>query len=252
MYVFGSGALIATPLYDANGSAIVNPSPVEFGVLQEVSIDVSFDMKQLYGNLQFPVAAGRGKGKVSGKAKTGRINGMLLNSVVFGQTLGFGTIGDVYDNTGTAIPAGPSTITPTIPNTGTWTRDLGVRDGNGIPYIRVATAPTTGQYSVAAGVYTFAAADIAKLVYISFQYTATSTTAPKMDILNMPMGYAPSFAIDFYFPYQGKQLVITAGNVVASKLGMASKQDDFMVPEIDFDLYADAAGKIMTMAVTDR
>jgi hypothetical protein len=252
MYVFGTGALIATPQYDASGNALVNPSPVEFGTLQEVGIDVSFDTKQLYGSLQFPVAAGRGKGKVTGKAKAARLNGMLLNSVVFGQTMNFGVVNDVYDTTGAAIPATPYQITPTVPGSGTWTRDLGVKDANGIAYIRVASAPATGQYSVSAGVYTFAAADTGKTVYISYQYTAASTTAPKIDVMNLPMGYAPSFSIDFYMPYQGKQLVITAGNVVSNKLSMATKQDDFMVPEIDFDVYADANNKILTFALTDK
>jgi hypothetical protein len=32
--------------------------------------------------------------------------------------------------------------------------DLGVRDANGNPMTRVASAPATGQYSVTAGVYT--------------------------------------------------------------------------------------------------
>jgi hypothetical protein len=249
MYVFGTGALMATPLFDASGNAIVNPSPIEFGTLQDVSLDVSFDTKVLYGNLQFPVAAGRGKGKVSGKAKAARINGMLLNAVVFGQGLTFGTLADVYDTTGTTAAA---TITPTVPNAGTWARDLGVRDANGTPYVRVASAPTTGQYSVSAGAYTFAAADAGKLIYINYQYTATSTTAPKLDILNVPMGYAPSFAIDFFLPYQGKQLIISAGNVIASKLALATKQDDFLVPEFDFDVFADTAGKILTFALPDK
>lgn len=249
MYVFGSGALIATPNYDAFGSAIANPTPVEFGTLQDVSLDVSFDTKMLYGNLQFPVAVGRGKGKVAGKAKAARINAMLFNAVMFGQGVNFGVVQDVYDTTGTAVAA---TVTPTVPNAGTWSRDLGVKDGNGIPYVRVASAPATGQYSVSAGAYTFAAADVGKTVYISYQYTNASTTSPRLDILNVPMGYAPSFSIDFYMPYQGKQLVITAGNVVANKLGMATKQDDFTIPEFDFDLFADANGKIMTMALQDR
>lgn len=252
MFVFGTGALIATPQYDANGAAITNPSPVEFGTLQEVSIDVSFDTKQLYGSLQFPVAAGRGKGKVSGKAKAARLNGALLNAVVFGQTMNFGVINDVYDTNGTVVPGTPYSITPTVPGAGTWTRDLGVRDNNGVTLTRVGASPATGQYTVSAGVYTFAAADVGKLMFINFQFSQTSTTAPKLDIMNLPMGYAPSFAIDFYMPYQGKQLVVTCGNVTASKMSLATKQDDFLVPEYDFDIYADANGKIMTFSLSDR
>lgn len=249
MYLFGSGALIATPTNDAFGNAIANPTPVEFGTLQDVSLDVSWDTKQLYGNLQFPIAAGRGKGKVAGKAKAARLNAMLFNAVIFGQGLNFGAVGDVYDTVGQAVTA---SVTPVVPNSGTWSRDLGVRDTNGTPYVRVGTAPATGQYSVSAGVYTFAVADAGKTVYISFQYTAASTTAPKLDILNVQMGYMPTFAIDFYLPYQGKQLIITAGNAASNKLSLATKQDDFTIPEFDFDLYADSNGKVLTMALPDR
>ena len=66
--VFGAGVLYATQLTDASGNALAAnvTSPVKFGVLQEVSLDVSFDTKMLYGNQQFPIAVGRGKGKVSG------------------------------------------------------------------------------------------------------------------------------------------------------------------------------------------
>jgi hypothetical protein len=139
-----------------------------------------------------------------------------------------------------------------VPNSGAWSRDLGVRDANGTPYVRVGSAPTTGQYTVSSGVYTFAAADVGKTAYISFQYTATSTTAPRLDIMNVQMGYAPSFAIDFYLPYQGKQLIITAGNCVSDKFSLATKQDDFMIPEFDFSLYADTNGKLLSMSMPDR
>jgi hypothetical protein len=47
MNIFGSGNLWGTPLQDASGNALANPSPVLFGTLQEVSIDISFDTKML-------------------------------------------------------------------------------------------------------------------------------------------------------------------------------------------------------------
>jgi hypothetical protein len=216
--VFGSGVLIGTPLTDYTGAAIANPTPVQFGVAQEIGLDVSFDTKMLYGQNQFPVAVGRGKGKITGKVKAAQVNGALFNSIMFGQGLTSGIIADVYDVVGAAIPGTPYQITPTVPSSGTWTFDLGVRDSNGVPMTRVASGPTTGQYSVAAGVYTFAAADTTKVVYINFQYTATSTTAKKSTLVNPLMGYAPSFRADLYLPYNGKTLIVTANNCVANKL----------------------------------
>jgi hypothetical protein len=179
MNIFGSGNLWGTPLQDASGNALANPSPVLFGTLQEVSIDISFDTKMLYGQLQFPVDVARGKGKATGKAKAANINGALFNSIFFGQTMSSGILRDVYDVVGSVIPTTPFQVTPVVPNSGTWATDLGVRTVLGTPLVRVASAPTTGQYSVAAGVYTFASADVGLTFYISYQYTATSTSAQK-------------------------------------------------------------------------
>jgi hypothetical protein len=260
-YIFGSGILWGTPTADATGAAIVNPTPVEFGTLQDISLDVSFDTKLLYGNLQFPVAVGRGKGKVSGKAKFAQLNGSTINSLFFGQTMTNGIINDIKDTTGMLIPATPFTITASstttltsfaIPDSGTWSADLGISDTNGVPFTRVASAPVTGQYTVTAGVYVFAAADAGKTVFIDYQYTATSTTAVKSTIMNLPMGYAPSFKVDLAMPYAGKRLIFSLPNAISSKLTLATKQDDFMIPEFDFDAFASSSGQIMTYALTDN
>ena len=249
--IFGAGVLWSAATTDAYGNAIANPTPVQFGVCQEIALDFSFDTKKLYGQLQFPVAIGRGKSSAGIKVKAAQVNGLLLNSIVFGQTLVTGTLSDVYDVTGTAIPTTPFTITPTVPVSGTWATDLGVRNAAGAPMIRVASAPTTGQYSVAAGVYTFAAADTTLVVFISYQYTATSTVAKKSALINLPMGYAPQFRIDMYMPFQGKALVWTFPNCVASKLSLATKLDDFTIPEIDADVFADAAGNIGSYGLSE-
>ena len=250
-YGFGAGSLIGTAQTDANGTAIATPTPIQFGILQEASVDMSFDIKELFGQYQFPVAIGRGKGKITGKSKFAQLNGLTINSLFFGQTLTSGELGEVIDTTGTAIPTTPFTITPTVPNSGTWTVDLGVLDPNGVPMTRVVSGPTTGQYSFAAGVYTFAAADVAKVVRISFQYTATSTTKKKMTISNVLMGYAPTFRADLMIPYQGKQFVLSLPSCIGSKLSFATKLDDFMVPEFDWSSFADSAGNVAYLAMAE-
>jgi len=252
-FVFGSGILWGTPSTDAAGNAVANPTPVQFGTLQDVSVDISFENKTLHGQNQFAVAVGRGKGKITGKAKFAQMNGLLLNSLFFGQTMTAGIISDVYDTTGSAIPASsPYTITPTAPSSGTWSADLGVRDATGLPMVRVASAPAAGQYSVAAGVYTFASADQGKTVFINYQYTASSTTAQKSTVQNVIMGYAPSFKVDLYTPFQGKSLILTLNNAISTKLTIATKLDDFAMPEFDFEGFADGSGQVMTYALTER
>lgn len=258
--IFGAGSLWGTPLADATGAAIAVPTPVQFGLSQEISIDMSFDTKLLYGQNQFPVAVGRGKGKVTGKVKNAQVNGAMWNSIFFGQTLSSGITGIVQDTTGIAIPSTPFTITAgatsdathiKIPNTGTWFADLGVRNANGVEMTRVASGPTTGQYSVAAGVYTFATADVGTIVFINYEYTATSTVAKQSTVNNLPMGYAPSFRTDILMPYSGKMAVFTFYSCLASKLSLATKLDDFVIPEIDFDCFADPTGRVFTWALSE-
>lgn len=250
-FAFGSGIFWGTPLLDASGNTIANPTPTQLGVLQDMSIDISFDTKMLYGQNQFPVAVGRGKGKMSGKAKLAQLNGRMINDLMFGQTMTSGIVSDVNDTNGAVIPATPFQITVVPPTSGTFAYDLGVKDSNGLPFTRVASGPTAGQYTVSAGVYTFALADVGKTVFISYQYTATSTVAKKSTVLNLPMGYAPSFKADIFVPYAGKSLIFTIPNCIASKFGISTKQDDFLVPEFDFEGFADGAGNALYWGVSE-
>ena len=75
MYGFGTGILFGTQLQDATGATVANATPVQFGTLQDVSSDITFEEKLLYGQNQFPVAVGRGKGKINFKAKMAGIFG---------------------------------------------------------------------------------------------------------------------------------------------------------------------------------
>jgi hypothetical protein len=189
-YLFGPGQAWGTPISDASGNAIAVPSPILFAAAQDVSIDMGFETKLLHGTGQFPLAVGRGKGKVSGKIKNAQVNGALWNSIVFGQTLTNGIYNAVYDTAGALIPGTPFQVTPTVPSSGTWVSDLAVRNAAGAPMTRVASSPATGQYSVSAGVYTFAAADTGLRVFIDYLYTATSTAAKRSTVVNVAMGNA--------------------------------------------------------------
>lgn len=249
---FGAGTLWGTQLTDVNGNAIATPTPVQFGALQDVSVDFAADIKKLHGSSAFPLMAVRGKQSINCKAKAAQMNGALINSIFFGFTPTAGILDDVYDVTGTPIPTTPFQITPVPPSSGTWTQDLGVRNSSSVPMTRVAAGPTTGQYSVAAGVYTFATADVGQTVYINYQYTATSTTAKKIAISNPLMGAAPTFRADLSLKLNGKSLAMVLLTCVSTKLNFASKLDDFLIPEFDFEAYADASGaNVGTIALSE-
>jgi hypothetical protein len=255
MFLFGAGVMCATPLIDAYGNTISNPTPAPFGVSQDVSLDFDFEAKPLYGANQFPVAVGRGKGKVSGKVKQAKIYASLFNTMFFGQptnqTAGFFSI--YNDTVGALIPTTPFQITPSVPSSGTWDSDLGVAFGvldTQVPMTRVASSPATGQYSVSAGVYTFAAADVGVRVFINYRYTATVTGAQKVTVANLLMGYAPTVQLDLSVSYAGKVFTIRLPNALPSKWTWAFKNDDWTIPDYDFECFTDSLGNIAYYSMT--
>lgn len=253
-FVFGPGNLIATPLTDAFGNAIANPSPRQLGAFQEATFDSSAENKMLYGPNQYPIAVGRGKAKVGLKVKAAQISVDQWNALFIGQPANqtASVISAYVDTLGTAIPSTPFQIVPvttyaaflTAGTTPAYDYDLGVVDGLGNVYTRVASGPTTGQYSLAAGTYTFATADTGKLVFISFTYTATNAAGKKnafINVNNIPMGQAPFMQLDLFCTYGGNGLLVTLFQAIASKLSFATKLDDFAIPDWEFDGFANSS-----------
>ena len=250
-YLFGAGKIFATPLQDVHGNPITNGTPVEVGVLQSTSVDISYDLKELYGRGQFAVDAARGKGSIKCKATMGRINGALLNSIFFGGVVTEGGITAVAQTINGEVVA--ASVTPFVPNSGTFVKDLGVTDAKAIPLKRVASAPVAGQYSVdeAAGVYTFAAADVGKTVFISFKYTATVAGAKSGVVSNLDMGYTPEFSVDLFRDYKGKFFGMEFFRCVSNKLAFSSKQDDYDLPEFEFQPMADDLGRVFKWTTSE-
>jgi hypothetical protein len=235
---FGSGVLIATP----SGA---NATPIQFGALQDVTLDISFSSKQLFGQYQFPIAIARGEGKISGKAKFANIDGPLFNSCFFGQTVSTGQKLWAYNEAGAAPSSSPYVYS--VLNSASFDADLGVvYASSGLALTRVASAPSAGQYSVAGGVYTFCSADAGKALLVSYSYTQASGGSRAV-LTNKVMGAAPTFQIDFYQSNpnaSGAQWSLRLYNCVSSKLSVASKTQDFVVPELDFEAFANAANSI--------
>lgn len=241
MYIFGSGVLLG------QRTDVANSTPVNFGLVQEVTLDISFDTKELYGQNQFPLAIGRGKAKFTGKAKVARISGLAYANLFFGQTVSTGQVATQFGESGTV---GSSPYTITVANSATWVNDFGVLYATtGLPLTRVASAPAVGQYSVAAGVYTFNASDTGKAMLLSYTYTV-SASGEQFTVTNQLMGTTPTFQATFYGkdPTTGDAMNVQIYNATASKLSQATKLDDFMIPEFDFSIFAGANGDVMNIS----
>jgi hypothetical protein len=242
-YVFGTGDIFLIPF---GGAAAPNPTPMKIGTLQDVSIDISFSIKELYGKNSFSVANRRGKGKIECKAKFANITAKLLNDAMFGQTIAATQIIPVIDELDT-----PTAHVVTVTGSATFLADLGVIDTvTGQSMIAVATPTASNQYSVAAGVYTF---NTGFTDPVKISYEKSSTSGQAFTVPNVPMGASPLFQAVFneIDAPTGNQMTITLTSCVASKLSLASKQEDFMIPEFDFTAFADASGNVFAFESTN-
>ena len=233
---FGSGNVFAVPV-----SGLTDQTPVQFGTLQDVSFDFSFTMKDLMGQYQFPVATARSAGKITGKAKYANFSARSFN-LVFGATVTNAGQNNVSATEAGAVPAS-TTYTVTAANSATFVTDLGVLYAStGRAFAKVASAPAAGQYSVSAGVYTFAAADASAAVLLN--YTYTTMTGNKIAISNQLAGVQPTVKLVLNEGYNSQFTEIELNSVIFSKLALGFKNEDWTVPELDFSVFADAANNI--------
>nr|WP_294549976.1 hypothetical protein [uncultured Rhodopila sp.] len=236
---FAAGTLIATQV--GSGGIV---TPVKFGILQDVSLDFSADLKELYGQNRYAIALAPGKTKVEIKAKFAGIRGNLFNQVYFGVTA-TPTQTLFADGEADTIPAS-STYTVVAANGSNFLTDEGVfYAAAGTPMTRVSTLTAAGQYiapSGAPGTYTFDSADASLGVYLSYLYS--STAGVQLPISNVRMGVGPSFKIVLSQPFDGRDAVYIFNQCQAAKLSMPTKQDDYTIMEMDFMIAADSNGNI--------
>lgn len=243
-FSFGSGFLYGIP----SGA---NPTPQLFGVLQEASVDISFTNKKLYGQNQFPVAIGRGPGSVTGKAKAASISSRAFNTLFTGLADAAG--GLLVTNQEAMVPAAG---TATVSVTAGFADDLGVvYAATGISLQRVAAAPALGQYAVntTTGVYTFNTGDNTIAMIVSYTNTTASGTVARSTIYtNQPMGSSPVFQVVYSIPYPalGTALTFKFYQATSIKLSMGFKNEDFTVPEFDFECFANTSGQVYQLTTS--
>jgi hypothetical protein len=256
---FGSGVIWSVPVLAVNNNAapsgigggaggaqnyatVAWENPVRMGILQDFSIEYDLPTKVLHGQGVYPLAVARGKGKVPIKIRNARLSALALNALVFGDdtntiTTPAGFL--IADLEAATIPATPYQVT--VANSATWTRDLGVvvqsTDGR---FSRAASATGSGVYSVASGVYTFNSADAGVKVFVDYEYQPASVAPYRITINQQKMGATPVFMLTGMGDYQGKQLGIQLNYCMIGKAMFNFKLEDFLIPELDGEAFADA------------
>lgn len=238
---FGSGQLYTTR------TDIATQSPVRFGAFQDLQLDFTGEIKELFGQNQFALDVARGKVKINGKAKFAQISAPIANAIFFGGTIVTGQTLAAYQEAG-SVP-GSSTYVVTVTHASTFVTDLGVRyASSGLPLTVVSGSPTLiGTYSQAAGVYTFSVADASAALLFDYTYTATSGWT--MASGNPLMGNTPRFSAAFTQIYGGNTTTIVMPNCVGSKFTMPTKIDDYVMEEFDFQAFA-GTGSPVTISTT--
>jgi hypothetical protein len=239
---FGPGVIIGTR------TDTTTPLAINVGFAQELTLDFSANMKDLFGQNQFALISARGTIKATGKFKAAAISGIALNALFWGQSLtpATGFAWNIQESH--AIPTTPFQVT--VSNAATFDADLGVTyAASGLPLQRVSSVTAAGQYSVntATGVYTFYTSDSGSTVLITYTNTVTTATIQSTTITNQLIGTTPTWQLDYYTNLNQPGATPYATRIfqcVTSKLSMGFKLEDFMMPELDFGIFANNAGKV--------
>jgi hypothetical protein len=236
---FGPGIAIVT-------RTDISPStPINIGYAQSLALSWKGSTKDLFGQDQFPILSARSTIKTSGKLVAATDSGIAMNTMFFGQTF---TTGGIIWNIGET-----PTITShsaTVANSATFDVDLGVTYvATSLPLTKVASPTAAGQYSEAAGVYTFFTSDSgATTGNIAITYSSTVTTpGQNIIIANKLIGFTPTFQLDYYTNVNqpaAKPVIYRIYSCISDSLADDFKLEDFALPTFDFSFFQNAAGNI--------
>jgi hypothetical protein len=237
---FGSGVLFATP---TAGNLAVDPTPQEVGIIQNIKMTISGDIKELFGQKQWAVDSAIGKRSIKGTFEFAQMDNAFFNQCFFADVVTAGVVSTAYHELHT-IPATPYMVTLVPPSSGVFVSDLGVVNlTTGVQFLRLPTGtPATGQYVVntSTGAYTFAAADTLVPIAISYTYSQ-SAVGTTLTAVNHIMGWGPILSMTIPLLYQGAVNSINLPNVRLGKIDLATKQDDYTMLTTDFTAFAGAA-----------
>lgn len=238
---FGIGGLLAIPV---GGNQATPSIPIQFMTLKDVSVEVDQKIVGLMGQAKGPDDAAPSDESVKCKATWGRLDINAFNAIMFGETITTGiTVSIPYPGIQAAVAA---SVTPAVPNSGTWAKDGGVYyTATGQPLKRVPSGPTTGQYTVSNGIYTLNSTETATTM--QFYFTYTITPGQTMTRQNQLQGYGPVFEAYLSMPFQGN---FGNGNnglhlyqCRFSKTGFPLKNNNWVESPFEFEAFPNAAGK---------
>jgi hypothetical protein len=147
----------------------------------------------------------------------------------------------------------------------TYASSVGGSSFAGLPLQRVSTGSEgLGKYSIGSttpGLYNFSFTETTvaaipvpvKITYTQSGSTTSSTlNQTSLTVTNQPIGFTPTFQLDYYTALSqptAQPFGVRVYSAVAAKHMMAFKLEDFMLPEFDFDIFANNVGQVYTIVL---
>ena len=230
-------------------------TPVRIGGLQEVTLDMDFDIKAVRGQLKYPLKFTTGLNGIKGSSKTAVVDGDLLFRVAFGKQGVAGSLTVNLDQVITVPASSPYQVMIFPPSGGTFAFDLGVQIViGGTTLRRVAGAPSGTDYQVVTvgpgtPKYVFGSSLAGGQVRISYAYD--SPAGHKLVLQNDPMWLAPTMGMMLFQKFGCKSVSFWLPSVVAEKFLWPSRLEEYTIPNLDFQVQQDSTGEIGTFSVID-
>jgi hypothetical protein len=214
-----------------------NDTPVRAGILQGINLNFQQEVVRLPGSNTFPEDLAGGPVTLTGDFEHGTLDARVIAKVLAGSTVASG-YKKLHKATAT-IPGTPYQLTSA--QAAGFVRDLGVEDANQKPMTKVASSPATGQYSVAAGVYTFAAADTGLAVSYAHTYTVAGAGGT-VQIVNTALAAPVKCLLGLYNDVDGFGIELKSALILG--LSWAIKTGQWLLPKMDFEACADSSNAV--------
>lgn len=274
MYNFGAGRAI---VYPAGGG-----SGIELGTVQNASLELKVEMKELRGAWRYPIAVADGKGTASGKVTFAQLWPETIAAILSGTTTSGQAQGTWPDNTGgiTAAIAESSTIPASTPYTVVLANG-GTTNGfvagsevvsvvipgygpvyyvrGGTPTSATAASPISGVYSIAtvAGstTLTFAVGDEGRTVKTTYLFSSSGANAGDqigVQIAQVGMNTALTFTMMLMgigrnlYNNSTQQFLVQLNSCLAPSMKIDYKLDDWTMMDVDFSAFVDMSGNLAT------
>ena len=243
---FGVGRAFAIP-------NVTNPTPTRLLIPQSQSIDIKSKVEELFGENIFAEAIAKGETSITGKVEYGKSVASVLANIISGDGATTGSYAEADKEGGTVPAATPYTYSAV--NASTFLFDLGVRNvATGAIYSCVASGSEVAgkSYSVAAGVYKFAAGDTNANVQVSYAYSVTASGVT-VNLANQTQGPSTSFEAVHVFPWGTEQDMVVLNNCIASSSSLLSaKKSGFGMSTLDYTAAVNASGTLGTITFAEQ